>query len=384
MKTICVYSFDPGSVNYAVDRVSVKIDTGDKSKYFGISLDWAQVLTPKYETTGGIIFDKNIAGVTNGDYSECYVSWNPRVYDKEKPRIPLQILKSLQDIIRNGDQMQQFRDEISQMLAQKPNEKINILIEPQIDQLDTKSLRMENHDLFVTTYLTLSDDDMVGLKNLNFIQWSGKNKSGMEGKHGKERKHEKPAEIAMEFLRKEGFENKADFIATLPSKKPREDVADAYLQARNFLLATLQAMGYAIPSVESGLVGKNDLSKHKQKTIIDKFLPVPLYMLPTTNTKKRKRVAKEKNQENESNNEEVSEKPKKKRRKKEVEDKAAESKTKAYKASSAIVLVSVHEQHKGDVPNDINNTLTAKTKRNKHKKKSPQKTQKSKMIDLSE
>lgn len=282
MNTISVYSFDPGSVNFAIAKVSVVVNINDRVKYYGIPIEWATVLTSKYDTTGGIVIGKKLdlsedessSEQTNEQPRSQYIAdfahpsfkckWTPRKLI-EPPRSSLEMLKAYENHLLTGPSMEIFRKEIAQIKAK--NGKINVIIEPQIDQYGG-SFQVDNHDLYVVTYMTLSREEMCG-SNLNFVQWNGKNKSGLEGKHGKERK-EDTAPVAINLLRKEGFEDQAQFIESLPSKKPREDVADAYLQARNYLLRTLAKAGYAIPSTESGLVGKSDMIKTKKQS--DKFL----------------------------------------------------------------------------------------------------------------
>lgn len=292
MQTIVVYSFDPGSVNFAITKVCAKVNPKDITKYYGICMEWARVITSKYETEGGII-TKNSSETSDesedsdnetqtdlclsaqAGFPKFNCKWTKRK-TIQPPKAPLQILKSYEAHLMTGNSMELFRQEIKQMREVNKKCKINILIEPQIDQ-HINSFKIENHDLFITTYLVLSREEMCG-ENLNFVEWNGNNKSGLEGKHGKERKNE-TAKVAINLLRLEGFEAQAKFIESLPSIKPREDVADAYLQARNYLLRTLAKAGYAVPDANSGLIGKTDLLKTKKKS--DKFLldslpkPVP-------------------------------------------------------------------------------------------------------------
>jgi hypothetical protein len=266
MDELYVYSIDPGTVNCAVKRVSVALDPTTKTDYYGIKFDWFRQLTIKYPTIpedekGD---DQDDDMVTTQKKSKK-LTWKPKKLNKSVARNADQMIVAYAEELKQGEDLRIMREEIAQALKAYPHRPINILMEPQIDHL--KSGRADNHNIYVSTIATLVT--MYGSHNLRFIRWSGKNKSGLEGVTGKDRKI-KTAPIAIEILKQEGFKRHARFIEELPKPKPQEDAADSYLQGRNYLLHVLALMGYTIPDESKGPA---DNCKRRRKRVKDHFMP---------------------------------------------------------------------------------------------------------------
>jgi len=71
---------------------------------------------------------------------------------------------------------------------------------------------------------------------LRWVTRDGKQKSGLKGVHGAERK-KKVQVVGPEFLELEEQHDALAYVNLLARSKPREDVLDAYLQARHYLEA---------------------------------------------------------------------------------------------------------------------------------------------------
>ena len=289
LKTLVAYSLDPGTVYLAFNKVSIMIDLTDKNRYFGVSLDWAEILNIKYPILPGYL-DVADQNAFQEDGTQPVISRGPARTTQEMREA---YIKELRDGV-----LQKICQDYEDQVSKDPHSLLTIVAEPQLDQIKLTGDPIM-HDIFVLTYGFFAG--RYGTERVKFIIWSGKNKSGLDGVHGRDRK-EKTGPVAIQLLQQEGFDDMATYIESLKRPKPQEDVSDAYLAARNFLLNVVSSMGYRIDSQS-----RIDKDKNKMKRIQG------IYNLPPNTqkraNKKRKRKEVETDDDNDSVDDATADKP---------------------------------------------------------------------------
>jgi hypothetical protein len=216
---LVVYSIDPGTVNLIFMKLRAKLNTKNKDEYNGIYIDWSEIVDIKYRTP-----------------ADEKARRNPRSNDD--------IMRQLHfELTDPSGRLSKIDDEFTQSLIKFPNKRIIIVVELQMDSIATGKYQVPInyaiynviHMYFLTKY---------GASKVKFVGVSGKNKDGLFGVHGDQRKKD-TIDVACSFLEEENFEQWSDYIRSLKRPKPAEDVADAYNQGRDFMLSIMQGMGYA-------------------------------------------------------------------------------------------------------------------------------------------
>lgn len=216
-----VYSFDPGTTNFSVSKIAITVDLTDKQKYYGVRLVWSEILQVRYD--------------------------GPK--KKEFKRSDDDMVRALCDEFMTG-KVSKICTEYEKELAKRPNKKLFLLVEPQLDQIlgggsKGKNGFFKDPMLFVFYHaVNVFFYSRYG-KSVHFISWRGHDKSGLADVHGDDRK-EQTIPIACKFLRDEGFEESALYIESLKKPKPAQDVADSYNQGRNFILNFISQLGFKI------------------------------------------------------------------------------------------------------------------------------------------
>jgi hypothetical protein len=239
LEEICVYSFDPGTTNFAITKLVAKINPKDPTEYHGVDMEWFEVIQVKYTSE-----------------EAC------RLKDKTKIRDDDQITKAMWWELENG-KLKKICTEYEELLKTKPTRKLMIMVESQMDHISLGGYRQpilyalyhDIHTFFLTKYK----------EKLSFIRWRGHDKSGLEDTTKNARK-KATIPTAISFLEQEGFTSTAASIRALKKPKPAQDVADTYNQARAFLLNYLSSLGFSISSSsnidDSARIQKN-ISKSK-------------------------------------------------------------------------------------------------------------------------
>ena len=216
-----VYSFDPGTTNFSVSKIAITVDLANKKKYYGVRLAWNEILQVRYD--------------------------GPK--KKEFKRTDEEMTRALCDEFMTG-KVSKISKEYEQALLKRPNKKLFLLVEPQLDQIVDGGAKgkkgfFKDPMLFVFYHAVHIFFYSKYGKSVQFISWRGHDKSGLSDVHGDDRK-EQTIPIACKFLRDEGFVESAEFIESLKKPKPAQDVADSYNQGRNFILNFISALGFKI------------------------------------------------------------------------------------------------------------------------------------------
>ena len=216
---LCTTSIDIGTVNFAVEKVTLVVTPGSDGKEWRVILENASALTLK-----------------------CG--------DAQAP---------IEAIVRNLFIKMNHPD--LGWAWPGPNEDRDIIVERQVDQI--RGIGQKDHHGKATMHAVYSALRMLELargqtllcmsaerlathhipadividdmhRASSFVPVSGHKKAGLAGTHGDDRK-QVTMEAAEAFLEKEGQEEALAWYNLLARHKPREDVADAYLQARRHL-----------------------------------------------------------------------------------------------------------------------------------------------------
>jgi len=278
---ISCYSFDPGTVNMGVAKVYVIINPNNVGSRIPIGIEWFQVINVKYAI------------------SDAPSKTNPRTDD--------QMTTEYFKVLSEGP-LKRICDEFDEELKLDETSKLIILIEEQMDVVEfTTSPGFKKPPImYCLQHCTkMFFYARYGTEVVSFNRVHGKSKDGLKMNHGRERK-QATSNVAISYLRSDGFDEMADSIELLKAPKPREDICDAYLAGRLYLLGVLSSLrkvipheNFSIPSkimdteeetinevtAKEEIVTKEVVQKSKKKIVTDRELR-PRVKGKVKNTKK--------------------------------------------------------------------------------------------------